>query len=551
VASGQTIGTQTFNTTVDSSAALKIESMVYPDGGSFLNWLKGVLGWGSDGKWNGIFFNWSNTDTNLAQAWTDAGGFLSYDVQVKVKNDERYFFAGLSFRGKNNAAENDFYTYGVSFVRARKVWCVSGWANTCLGVDQDNIPSALVPSALFSDTMEEVSGYQYSQPAIVFWKRDSTGFKTIAYKILTAADNVLTGTYPNFRLKPWSTLLVRISEGYTLGFSTGDTGVPIKEGDVITSSGSADWSARVVMTPIIPSSCAWTSGSSCSGKLVLANISGTFAAGNLQVNGTRRATTGTYNTTKKNYIRVYYSDNSEGTGDANETTNARVGNQRDIVNWTPDDLTELTNANDYFTIVDWTDNSLYYHGTPITPSLSSGWSLGTSWEYDGGLNKDWRASGSTSSTYNLNTAAGTNYDVNLTVYRGFNIAGSASYTFGGVSGGDISGYDWQYSSRSYGPTMFTASGATTNITVNGSAYWDGTITALTITPRIYYAVASISGDDAIINDKDLTMPDLGGTPIDAIGLLTAGNTGSSTYYDDFAIQLDKKTGLAFGTPIQQ
>jgi len=87
------MGEQTFNTTVDGSAAMKVDEMVDTSLNGFWGWLFGSFyGWSSDsGKWNLIEYNWSNTAAKLDQAWMDAHGCLNYDLQVKVKNTERWF----------------------------------------------------------------------------------------------------------------------------------------------------------------------------------------------------------------------------------------------------------------------------------------------------------------------------------------------------------------------------------------------------------------------------------------------------------------------------
>jgi len=237
---------------------------------------------------------------------------------------------------------------------------VLGWYNSD-SIDNDIISRSEIP-ALFYSPYEiyripwTTVAYRYSQPAIVLWKRNSSGSKWLAYRELTSADGILTGPSPNFRLAPWATLLVRIAEGYSLTFTAGNTGTPIKEGDIIRSSGSSNWSARVVMTPLLNSTCSWTAGSPCSGTLVLANINGTYTGGNIQVNGVTRASTGTYSTTKKNYIKVYFgSTGALGTANTVETDyDNRLANPRGAVNWPPDDITEITSSNDYFSLVTWT-----------------------------------------------------------------------------------------------------------------------------------------------------------------------------------------------------
>lgn len=362
-----------------SSGAMQVTSMADPAGGGIISWLAGLLGWACGNAWNAIQWNWTNTDTNLAQAWNDAHGFLTYDIQVKVKTTQsspQYYFAGMNFRGRANSADDDFYTYGVSFVRAKQ-YCLYSFG-TCFNTitpwkwtaTSDECPD-LIPDALFSSAEYDTSGvsagagyaYRYSSPAIVLWRRNSSGFTWLAYRKLVANDRIVTLTGSTYTLNDNSTLLVRLSEGYSLTFTTGDTGTPIKEGDVIANT-TGTVSARVVMTPIL-SSGVWTAGSPASGTLVLANIypsdaSTTFASGNaLYVNGVRRATAGTFTATKKNYIRVYFTGTAaQGTANSSEldpttATPNRLGNAVGSAKWSPDPLPELNSTNDFYTLVQW------------------------------------------------------------------------------------------------------------------------------------------------------------------------------------------------------
>ena len=352
------------------------------DGGSALHVKTATtVGWWTTNQWAVAIFN-GYLNSNLAQSWLDAGGFLSYDVQAKVYNTQPYYLAGINLRTRNNASATDLYTYGVSFVRARQYGSCffygCSWYNTYWGNDQDDIDNDIVPSNLFSGTMEQRKGawrttyYRYSQPAIVLWKRNSSGAKWLAYRTLTAADGILTGSSPNFRLSPWAELLVRVAEGYSLTFTSGNQTTPIKEGDTVTSSGASDWSARVVMTPILSSTCSWTSGSPCSGTLVLANITGTFVAGDLRVSGVRLATTGTYTATKKNYIKVYYASTAVlGTANSVETDNNRLANPRGTVNWPPDDVADVASSTDYMSLVTWSNTNTDTKTSFLTASGSS------------------------------------------------------------------------------------------------------------------------------------------------------------------------------------
>jgi len=445
--SSQKMGNQSF-----SAGVMQVTSMYNPSGG-ILGWLAWLLGW-TCGSWNIIEWNWSNTSTNLAQAWMDAQGFTIYDLQVKVNNTQPYFFAGMNFRGRASSDDSDFYTYGVSFIRPKQTgYCVWGLLGGCGDWGWD-IPSDecsdLIPNALFSGSMETTSIYysfpawyrdRYGSPAIILWKRTSSGFTWIAYRTLTAADGILTGSSPNFRLAPWSTLMVRVSEGYSLAFSNGNTSTPIKEGDTICNSVDCSGaSARVVMTPILTAG-SWTSGAPAAGILVLANISGSFANNNpLYVSGTQLAkASAAIDTTKRNYIRVYFTGTSgQGTANAVETDNNRLANPRDSANWPPDPLTDLNASNDYVTLVQWTG----YNGVSAMTSTSE--------------------------------------------------PNAIIVTTDLVS-----------------PTWTTSS-----------------------------TTSSFVGPD-------------GASAGDNIGLVTGYSSGTSTYYDDFAAQLDLKSGTGFLTPIQQ
>lgn len=461
------MGGQSFNTTVDGSAAMRVSSMQDTSYNGFWSWLLGSFyGWGSDsGVWNLIEFNWSNTSASLAQAWMDAQGFLNYDLQVKVKNTERWFFAGLNFRSNTDAAGDDFYTYGVSFVKPRQRRYCSVWLFGCLYDSWDlttDQPANLIPGGasgvLFPGGFETSGGgvlwtyqYGYGQPAIVLWQRTSSGFKWLAYKTLQNGDGVVynSGGYP--RLTDWSTLMVRVSEGYSLTFTSGggSTGGEIKEGDTITNADGSK-SARVVMTPILTSATGrkadWTNRIA-SGTFVLANISGTFSVGEgLYVNGVQLATAGTYTATKRNYIRVYFTDpTARGTANTTEVDSSgtanRKANARGSVNWPPDPLTDLESDSslDYVTLVQWT---------------------------------------------------------------GYNTGVSAV-------------------------TSTSESNAIISTTTLVSPTW-------TVADTLSTFVSDVNSS----------------CPGDSIGLMTASDAGTSTYYDDFSIQLDLNGGTSFMSPIQ-
>jgi len=442
--------------TVDGGSALKMDtttsSVIMP------------------GNWAIAFFN-GYSNTSLAQAWLDAQGFLSYDIQVKVYNTQPYFFAGMNFRARyDTAVPPTLYSYGVSFIKARQTrtstsgrWTAPSDIATALIPDytDDDNPGNLFSLATQSDNKDlEVSSDQlerYSKPAIVLWQRTSAGLKWLAYRPLTELDGNGIVTYNSgtkaYRLVNWSTLMVRIAEGRWLKFNNGgglsSPGVPIKEGDVITNS-TGTKSGRVVMTPILTGG-SWKD-SDAEGILVLANVpetGGLFSGGeNLYVNGVQLATAVTfYGGTKKTYIRVYFTrPTAQGTATIPvvETDNIRLANPRDSVNWPPDDLTDLNAFNDYVTLVKWT---------------------------------------------------------------GFNSIGAL-------------------------PSI-NEPGAVIEIQELNTPIWSAGPPTSTIADFRFVAPSDFRGNG------------------DNIALMTSSDTATSTYYDDFTIQLDQKAGTGFLPPIQQ
>ena len=721
---------QSMGTHTTSGGAMQVTSVVDPSGASGLGaFLRGLLGWGGSGFWAFNAFNWGSTDANLAKSWMDAGGCLSYDLQVKVTNTGPYFMAGLGFRMANNSDSTDLYQYGVSFVRARQTR-TAWWSNPSGSYSQnDDMPSALIPPGLYPSSPETSSVYscggffglqrcqdQYSDPAIILWQRTgpATGtgaFKLLAHRILTASDGVLTGTAPNFRLKDWSSLMIRLTEGYELPFTRGlvdASGRYLKYGAIIRNLAGTK-TARVIGTPIITTNWGGTNSIVAAGTLILTNVTGSGFSVNEDIyleGGTSNAyarASGTQATTKASYIMVYYSDNKTPVaGNTIQADNTRIGNERDGANflagraWPPDDWTDraagLPTAtppgNDYFTLVQWhfqvpgsglslsvtPVNGWSYsapslsrvaaYGTTITPSLTSGWTLGTGWRYNSGnLQKNVNGTGTAQPSPALTITAGVKYAVAITVTE--LTAGSFNYSLGGVSGGAISAngtYTNDITATSTGNLIFTPTntsrfritavsvtphttaadqpvthaaltiGTTYNVAVNVSSVTSGsfnytiggctsgtcsatgscnlTCTASNTNPLTFnspginnrFTISSISvtTSDTHVDTLDTTpdsqgnvasfVPALSTTDLfraviktsalrstawtsgsvatdftgDAIALNTSGCQASSagsvcyagpgagnTFYDDFGIQLDTKSGAGFLPPIQQ
>jgi prepilin-type N-terminal cleavage/methylation domain-containing protein len=479
-ASGQAMGTHAV-----TGGAMQVSSVINPttSGSGLVDFIAGLFGWGDNGLWGFIGFNWGNTETNLAQAWHDAGGCLSYDLQVKMNNTLKYFMTGIAFRMRNNngtQADNtlDLYTYGVSVVRQRETRSrvrffgkYGSWSNwdfnddinpdlrpfTAVGVNVTSSHTIQTADWLFGTQIEA----RYHAPVILLWQRTGPpvglgSFKKLAYRTITAADGLTTGSGTSLVLKPWVTLMVRLIEGYELPFNTGlvdAAGKHLKYGDIIINGTK---SARIIGTPIMTTAWGGNNTTAGVGTLILTNVSGAFANGdNLYLEGGTTAyarASGGQAAAKKNYIMVYYSSTAaSGTANTIQADNNRLANPRYTTqtqaNWPPDDWTERTAANDYF-------------------SLIGGTTAAVRWTFVDSANLPVDA---------LNTT-----DFYNAVIRT----------------GALVSPDWTSTST---PANFN-------------------------------------------------------TPGDGVALVTsssAPNTANTTYYDDFAIQLDMKAGTGFLPPIQQ
>jgi Tfp pilus assembly protein PilX len=483
-----TLGTQSA-----SGGSMNVTATVDPTGASGLGGLiRGLLGWGGNGNWAVAAFNWGNTETNLAQAWMDSQGCLSYDIQIKLNTTNttqpyNFFMGGLGFRMRNSSSNQDLYTYGVSIVRGRQISVLGGsWQNDWLGLGDEGIANELA-NLLFVGTMEEISGgfltsYRYSQPAIVFWQRNgpSTGtgsFKVLAYRLLTASDAIVTGTAPALRLKPWSSIMIRLIEGYELAYTNGrnDTYTParhLKYGDKVRNAAGTK-TARVIGTPIV-SSGSW-SGSNAQGTMILNMVNGgNFNSGEaIQIEGgdssIAYAMAGSQSSAKANYLMIYFSDNKAVVaGNLIQRDTTRIGNPRDGAYfladkvWPPDDLTDMV------------------AGLPSA------------------------------------TPPGNDY---------FSIVGGHSSS----------------------PMKWTALITTTD----GYGHSASFVPVTDTTSDFHMAVIKT---DALVTGNWTSSSDAGDFSGDAISLVTSGNSVTSStpfQYDDFAIQLDLKSGTGFLPPIQQ
>jgi len=422
-AADESIGTHTSS---DGQMAVTkvIDPYAIPSGG-LVGWVAGIFRsfltalslWPQAGYWGVVGYDWSNTNINLAQSWLDTNGSISYDIQVKMNNTLPYFMTGLGFKLRSNADESDAYGYGVSILRQRQTRCCnaafgieyycSPWGSTSVGSCletsgahpiNDGIHPALKPlrsyagsHRIWTNDWGTVRQYaRYSEPVIALWQRngpaDSAGdFKLLAYRIIKPEDGLTTGTGSSLMLNPWVTLMARVIEGYELPFTSGRVdgfGRHFKYGDTIMNQ-TGTKSARIVGTPVMSTDWGASNSSTGVGKMMLTNVTGGGFSSGEQLyivggDGSAYATTSEAQAVSKtNYILVYYSSTTTASGDTIQANNTRLGNpvySTELnANWPPDDWTDRSATNDYFTLVKWQQR------TPANTDIEV-----NSWEFEEG-----------------------------------------------------------------------------------------------------------------------------------------------------------------------
>lgn len=556
---------------------------------------------------NFVGANVTQLNVNPAQSWLDAQGFLSYDIQAKVEaNGQPSFFAGPTFRGRNVTVNgrNVMASYGVSFAKASHNWysSVRRGCYACFPVDQigsffpgvqetpiwqwcdPTCNCGLEGSGSSGCTGVSHQNLEYSLPAIILWKIGNDGIiQWLAYKILDTNDGIVSynSTTKAWRLNPdYSTLLVRVAEGYAITFTGGSS--EIKKNDFI-SNAAGTRRARVVMTPILTSGT-WAGGDAA-GTLVVTNVNNgtsgaTFSSGALYKGATQVATATGFDSTKKNYIRVYFSHSGpadQGTPNNLETDNNRHANQVGQHNWPPDSLTDLAASNDYFTLVQWTATNTDTLGTEMMSNPMSGWTfnngwLGGPWSYSGGGIQLGVCSYSTrtATSPNIAVTAGVTYDVTINISNTgglLNLPGYGFYVNFGCYQEHIpmQAFNGNYT-LSFKPTT---TGNIQIIITPDSETCSFRINSISVKPHISGAMSSTSEPKAIIRDNSLTSP----TPScmtgdstqftctasdfafgtyygDSFGLLTIGATGPNISYDDWWIRMEERKGTSLYPPIQ-
>lgn len=301
--------------------------------GGFLGW------WDSYYRTSLLTLNWAAAGVDLNQSWMSSGYLLSYDAQVKIKNDYTGLFyscmAGLIFR-----VDTTGQSYGVSFLRPNSLDSIPG-SGFFYPSSMSNTPMIVLWQAVIVDYNDDVPVFDV---------------KWLAYKSLNGTSSGVFNS--SKKLIPWSTLLVRVIEAVSMEFSQGSD--EIKYGDTITGAISGA-TAFVNGTPILDDNKSW--GSNATGWLTVSSTSGNFQSSgeDLKVNGIVKAHYTGNNRTKDNYIRVYYGTNASNGSVVNPvsiTDNNRLAHPvvtgANEVKWPPDNLADLNaTTNDFFTLVQW------------------------------------------------------------------------------------------------------------------------------------------------------------------------------------------------------
>jgi hypothetical protein len=317
----------------------------------------------------------SGTDNPLYQAWTNTGGYLSYDLQVKIAEQHNqqpsqynpsthyswgdvvwygndttyyeldrqwrdwirvYFVYGFGVFFRINVLTPQTTAYGLAFFRGQR--------------EVDDVPLTMIPPGLPDHT-----------PSILLFARDgnqANDTNWLAYMMLNGGVQHQTDSAylsyavdPYGFLKDWSTVMVRVVEAASIKLAAETVASEINVGDTITGGSGT---AKVVMK--IHDS---------DGKVVLLlnNVEGTFS---------RPSSVGSYPTTsawsngidctngycpKDNYIWAFLADTSPHGSDSTATNNIRLEEipvqNGGTIRWAPTDIQAWTSTDDHFTLVQW------------------------------------------------------------------------------------------------------------------------------------------------------------------------------------------------------
>lgn len=304
-------------------------------------------------------------------AWSRSGGFLSYDLQIKVGtgtweggsdghfvNKPEYYSAGPAFRVKEVSTGTLRY-YSIHFLKS-----------TYNSVPEDDgIPYAMVPGAGSNINQYEPEENVNNEPIVLLWYREgenAADYKWLAYSTLGSGSNVLDmdqeevcedlngdgdtddegecNPIPVYKhLKDWSTIYVRVVEAASIKLNkTLSDPSNFNAGDTVVSEHGSAMVVKKIHDPVDDREV-----------LLLNNVIGTFeptdSIGGIALNqayGYR---------SKDNYIWAFIGDEDpHPDASANPLDNERLGNPRSgEINWVVDKIGNWSANNDYFTLLEW------------------------------------------------------------------------------------------------------------------------------------------------------------------------------------------------------
>lgn len=306
---------------------------------------------------------------NWNRIWAANGHTLTYDVQTKINipnttsNDyDRFFMTGINFRFLHHVGTSRRYSYCASLTRFRhriSRWdYISGSHDQWTSNDAWKNDDFMLLSPSFSQCRRDVFDsstnieverrgnyyYGYSDPALILWRKENQDYAIMDYKMISPADGLTHNVNGELHLKPWVTLGISIMEGAPCRFTI--TNGTLKAGARITLENGG--SAYVAGEPFV----------SNGHNYALLYNKRSFSTGNAsfvnpdQTKGALRVLRNQNGAT--NAIRAFIADqDGKNPVTTSWTDTNRLPNPRDRFNWQPRDSSDVTKANDFFTLTQW------------------------------------------------------------------------------------------------------------------------------------------------------------------------------------------------------
>ncbi len=284
---------------------------------------------------------WAESLNPFYNAWNAAGGFLSYDSQVKLAIGDNsgtpftyrpaQYCMGITTQHHRTTSAQQHYFYSLSVVRT--------YGGSGRG---DNIPNSLI----------EGTGVANNTPMIMLWVRNQNqSDHWLAFQQISTSDYILSESYFFFShwpsIKPWTTLYLRVVEAASIKLTRNDAPL-ISVGAIING---ATGTGKVIKK---------IQDSDVNGNVVLLlnNIEGNFTRP-LAVSGYETDSTWGYRS-KDNYIWAFYGDvSAHGTSNSTPLDNNRLANPRNgSLAWADTYMADWNALNDHFRLVQWNPNLL-------------------------------------------------------------------------------------------------------------------------------------------------------------------------------------------------